>query len=71
MKIDIETIELVQAIRLSVNSADLKDIQLYRKGQRVRIDKKVVAEFDFTGLNNWDFFAYSFFKNKDHLKEAL
>lgn len=64
MDLDIETVELVAAIRLSINTAPLGSIHLYKNGKRIRLSKKVVKEFELTGLNNYDFFAYKIYKKR-------
>jgi len=57
MKLDIETVKLVDAIRRQVNTADLDTIELYENGERVFLDPRDVDEFKFTGLSNWDMFS--------------
>lgn len=57
MNLDIETVRMVDAIRKQINSVPLKDIHLYKKGKRVYINRRAREEFEFTGLNNWDFFS--------------
>jgi len=62
MRVDLETIDLIQALRRSINSTPLEDIEFYEKGEKLKIDPRNVKRFDFTGLSNIDFITTNFYK---------
>jgi len=61
MRLDIETIELIKAIKNSVNSTPLNEIEIYRKGEKLEVSEKLIKDFRFTGLSNFLFFEDGFY----------
>lgn len=64
MRIDMEVIELITALERAINSTDLKDIELYVKGEEVEINPDFIEHFKFIGLSNIDFFTSGFYKGE-------
>ena len=62
MKVDLETIRLINAIRLSINSTPIDEIEWYENDKKVDIAKKAIFEFLYTGLNNIDFINSGYYK---------
>ena len=60
MKLDIEMVKLMKALRKCINSVDLKDIELYKNGEVIEISAESIEAFRFTGLSNIDFFDSEF-----------
>jgi len=61
-KVDIEDINEHLRFKKIVNRVDLHDIEWYENGRRLYIDKDVLEDFYFTGLNNIDFISTNFYK---------
>jgi hypothetical protein len=57
MRIDYETVKLVNAIRKMANSIPLDQIDIYKNGKKVKVTKSSVDHFEMTGLNNWDYLS--------------
>ena len=55
MRVDLEEVEDIQERRWRINSVPLDEIEWFKNGKRLKIYKKVVKWFEYTGLNNIDF----------------
>ena len=55
MKIAVEYIKWLQAERERINKVPLDEIQFFRNGILVDVDRRGLEDFQFTGLNNIDF----------------
>lgn len=64
MKIAIEYVEWLIEEKSKINRVPLKDLELFENGMKLDIPKKVIDDFDYTGLSNVDFIL-SDFRNKD------
>ena len=62
MKISIEYILWLQEERLKINRKSLDEIEFYSHGVKVEIDKKIIDDFMFTGLANFDFITSGFYE---------
>jgi hypothetical protein len=56
-----EILELRERLR-EINALPLDDITFIENGEELEIDKTIVADFKFTGLNNCDFITTNFYK---------
>jgi len=66
ISISIEEILEMQRQRRYVNSIDLNSVRIYYKGELIKVSKKYIKDFAFTGLNNIDFYTMLY---EDKLKE--
>lgn len=62
MKVDIETITLITALRLAINSTPLEDIEFFWNDEKVEIPENRIKDFELTGLNNVDFITSKSYK---------
>ena len=62
MKVAVEYIQWLIDERAKINRLDLEELEFYENGMRVDIDKQIVRDFTFTGLNNIDFISSGFYK---------
>ena len=62
MKIAIEYIEWLASERQKINKTPLDEIEFFKNGMKVDISKKMIEDFEFTGLNNIDFITSGFYK---------
>lgn len=61
MKVNIERIlELKEELRL-INEQHLHDIDFYKDGEKLDIDRKTIDEFYYVGLNNVDFITSNYY----------
>lgn len=63
MEVKLEDIIKHIAFREKVNTTALSDIVFTENGEPVDIDKRLVDEFRFIGLNNIDFILTGFYKD--------
>ena len=59
-----EYIKWIQEERARINREKLEDIIFFENGMKLEIPKKVIENFEFTGLNNIDFIWSEFYKEK-------
>lgn len=52
MKVDITILRMVMEYIRKINNTPLEDLEFYENGERVNIDKELLNEFKFTGLNS-------------------
>lgn len=64
MKVAIEYVEWLMDEKSKINRVALEDLELFENGMKLDIPKKIIDDFDFTGLSNVDFIL-SDFRNKD------
>lgn len=64
MKVAIEYIKWLQGERAKINRAELEDIEFFENEMKLVIPKKVIEDFEFTGLNNIDFITSNFYKGE-------
>jgi len=62
MKVAIEYIEWLVEERAKINRAELDKIEFYKDGMRINIDRDIIKDFTFTGLNNIDFITSGFYE---------
>lgn len=63
-KIQISEIIKLKNRLLEINQLDLNDIDFIDdSGKPLQIDKKLIADFKFTGLSNADFISYEIYKH--------
>jgi len=62
MKVSVERIKYLKSELAKINRIPLKNIKFYEKGKLLRIDKSLIEEFKFFGLNNVDFIMTDFYK---------
>jgi predicted ATP-grasp superfamily ATP-dependent carboligase len=60
--IAIEEIREMQKRRNEINKLDLCDIIWTENNEEVKIDSKVIEDFELTGLNNIDFITSNYYK---------
>ncbi len=65
MRVDIEHVRKIQKERMEINSILLEEIEWYEDGKKLDIDKSVIDDFLFTGLNNTDFIISEMYKEKE------
>ena len=65
MQIAIEYINWLTEERAKINRMDLDDIEFFENGMKLDIPKKVIEDFEYTGLNNVDFITSRFFERSD------
>ena len=53
--IDLDTLEQALAYRRLANSVPLEDVVWLRNGLPAQVDERLIAEWQFIGLNNTDF----------------
>jgi hypothetical protein len=63
MKVKISEILELKRRMIDINMEILEDIEfLDDNGNKLEIDKNIIDEFKFTGLNNMDFISSGFYK---------
>ena len=64
MNIDIETVRGIDKFRRQINSLSVQEVadRLRKGGEPVDITQKAVEDWEFTGLNNWDFIMMEGYK---------
>jgi hypothetical protein len=62
MEVNIEFVELLIKRRNKINSVPLSEIDWYKNGVKVNIDKKIIEDFEIIGLNNIDFITTGFYR---------
>ena len=60
MKIAIEYVEWLMEEKSKINRQKLGDIELFENGMKLDIPRKVIDDFEFTGLSNVDFILSDF-----------
>ncbi|KKL48192.1 hypothetical protein LCGC14_2327930, partial [marine sediment metagenome] len=55
MKVAIEYVEWLMDEKSKINRVALEDLELFENGMKLDIPKKIIDDFDFTGLSNVDF----------------
>jgi predicted ATP-grasp superfamily ATP-dependent carboligase len=65
IKIDIREILQISERRRQINRLNLEDIEFYDGDKKLDIDKKIVEEFEFIGLNNVDFITTDYYLRKE------
>ncbi|KKM80210.1 hypothetical protein LCGC14_1342240 [marine sediment metagenome] len=60
MKIAIEYVEWLMEEKSKINRQKLGDIELFENGMKLDIPKKVIDDFELTGLSNVDFILSDF-----------
>lgn len=62
MKVALEYVEWLMEERSKINRANLYDLEIFEKGMKLNIPKKVLDNFELTGLCNIDFILSDFCK---------
>ena len=62
MRVDVEYVKKLQDERMKINNQSFENIEWYEGGKRLNIDKSIIDDFKFTGLNNTDFIISEFYK---------
>lgn len=62
MKVDIEHIKYLKSEFKKINKVPLEKIEFYEKSKLLKIDKSLIEEFKFVGLNNVDFILTEYYK---------
>lgn len=62
-KVNIERIRLLKAELAEINKAPLDKIDFYEDGVLLKINNKIIQDFQFTGLANIDFIMTDFYKH--------
>ena len=62
MRVDVECVKMLQAVRSKVNRNKLKDIEFYEHGEPLEITNELIEDFELTGLNNTDFILSNYYK---------
>lgn len=71
MKINIEDIKKHIEFRKKINcNIELDEIEFYEKGKKIEISKKVIKEWNYTGLNNIDFISTLAYKQNPSEKST-
>ena len=60
MKIAIEYVHWIMEEKSKINRANLHDLELFENGMKLDIPKKVLDDFELTGLSNVDFILSDF-----------
>jgi len=60
VKIAIEYVEWLMEEKSKINRQKLGDIELFENGMKLDIPKKVIDDFELTGLSNVDFILSDF-----------
>ena len=60
MKIAIEYVEWLMEEKSKINRQKLGDIELFENGMKLDIPRKVIDDFELTGLSNVDFILSDF-----------
>jgi len=60
MKIAVEYVKWLMEERSKINRVPLKDLEIFENGMKLDIPRKVIDDFDFTGLSNVDFILSDF-----------
>ncbi len=60
MKIAIEYVHWLMEERSKINRVGLHDLELFENGMKLDIPKKVLDDFELTGLSNVDFILSDF-----------
>ncbi len=55
MKVAVEYVQWLMEEKSKINRVKLEDLELYENGMKLDIPRKVIEDFDFTGLSNVDF----------------
>ena len=61
MNVDLQNVRIYEAFRRCINSTPLVEIHWLEDGQEVVIDKKLIEDFERTGLNNIDFITSKYY----------
>ena len=62
MRIDLEKVREVQAVREQIDAVPLEDVELYSNGERVAIPKDIIANWKYARVTTFDFLARDGFK---------
>jgi len=60
MKVTIEYVSWLMEEKSKINRVPLKDLEIFENGMKLDIPRKVIDDFDFTGLSNVDFILSDF-----------
>ena len=60
MQIAIEYVQWLMEEKSKINRVPLEDLEIFENGMKLNIPKKVIDDFDFTGLSNVDFILSDF-----------
>jgi hypothetical protein len=55
MRVDVEYAKHLRAELKKINAVPLDEIEWYENGKKLEIEKDLIEEWKFTGLNNVDF----------------
>lgn len=55
MKVTIEHLRAMQAVRARINNVPLHKIEFYENGKKIEIDEEIICVFELIGLSNIDF----------------
>jgi len=61
MNVELNNIRIYEAFRRCINSTPLEEIHWLEQGEEVIIDKKLIEDFEATGLNNIDFITSKYY----------
>jgi len=64
-RVDVEHVLEIQKQRLAINKLNFDEIEWYKDGKKLEIDKQTLDDFEFTGLNNTDFIISNSYKQKN------
>jgi len=62
MKVNVEAVNRIQRERARINRIALKNLELYEDGKRIKITKKTIDDWNFTGLSVIDFILFKGWK---------
>lgn len=65
MQVDLEKLFNAFVYLKQINSQNIHDIEWMLNGEVQKIDKSLLDQWKFTGLNNTDFSKYAFDKNSE------
>lgn len=60
MQIAIEYVEWLAEERSKINRVPLEDLEIFENGMKLDIPRKVIDDFELTGLSNVDFILSDF-----------
>jgi len=63
MRVDVETIERIQAEREVINDHDFNNIEFYENGEKLEFHEKALDDWEMIGLNNMDFITSGEYKH--------
>lgn len=63
MYIDIDYLLNLKRQIDNINKEDLNDLIFYENGKKIKIDNKILKQWKYIGLNNFDFITSKFYKD--------